>query len=171
VISPEKRIETAIEIVDRVRAGGADMRLRILGSTRDRRYLRRIQALIAACPWITLQPDLPRPGLLEAIARCRYGLHAMADGHFGIGVAEMAASGSIPFVPNDGGQVEVVGGDARLVYDSVDEAAAKILRVHGDALAQDDLRARLRDRAQAFSWPVFRERLRALVADFVSSRS
>ena len=61
----------------------------------------------------------------------------MVGEHFGIAPAELQRAGCITFVPHEGGPVEIVGGDARLVYDSVDDAVAKIGRVLADA----DLRA------------------------------
>jgi glycosyltransferase involved in cell wall biosynthesis len=41
----------------------------------------------------------------------RYGIHGMLDEHFGMAPAELAAAGCIVFVPNDGGQVEIVDDD------------------------------------------------------------
>lgn len=165
VLSPEKRVETAIDILDRVRTAGRNVQLRIIGSTLDRRYLRRIRALVAQRPWATLHENLSRAELLQRIAQCRYGLHAMPDEHFGIAVAEMAASGCIVFVPDDGGQKEIVGQDPRLVYRSPSEATEKIRRVLDDEHLQQQLRGLLAEQATSFSWPAFRDRLRGITRE------
>ena len=84
---------------------------------------------------------------------------------FGIAVAELVRAGTLPFVHNSGGQIEIVGRDARLIYDDAPEAAGKVL----DALTDPDLRAGLRpglDRqASALSTEGFARRLRAIVSD------
>ena len=40
---------------------------------------------------------------------------------------KMLKGGCIPFVPNDGGPVEIIGGDKRLIYQSEEEAVEKII--------------------------------------------
>ncbi|MCL4488720.1 MAG: hypothetical protein M1570_11405 [Chloroflexi bacterium] len=71
------------------------------------------------------------------------------------------------FVPNAGGQVEIVGEDARLRYDSIEEAVEKISRVPGDAGVQRDLQAKLDERAGLFLPECFTNRLQEWVGQYL----
>ncbi len=171
-IAPEKKLELAIAILERVRAAGHPARLRLVGGAPlGTAYLARVRALARDRPWIEMHEDIGRGELLALLARTPYGLHAMRDEHFGIAVAELAAAGCIPFVPRGGGQQEIVGGEAVLVYDSAEDAAAKIGRVLADGGLQDSLRTALAVRAARFAWPEFRTRFRSLVAEFLAARA
>lgn len=170
--SPEKEIERVIDIVGRVRETAPDVRLHIVG-TLDGNYLsygRRIrrQARVHA-RWITLYENLPRAELLRLMAGQRYGIHGMRQEHFGIAIAEMMSAGAIVFVPADGGQVEIVGGDERLLYRTCDEAVTKIRRVLGDPDEQARLCAALAARRGRFSIDRFVQSIREIVASFPRS--
>jgi len=162
--SPEKRLERVIEIVDRVRAQLPGVKLHLAGTRDNEPYYRQIVRLVRATPWITLHEDLSRDELEQLMARQRYGLHGMLEEHFGMAPAEMVRAGCIVWVPNGGGQVEIVD-HPRLVYESVDDAAAKIVRTLGDPTEQDALRGHLAARADAFSPEAFVTKVRASVAE------
>lgn len=167
-ISGEKRYEEVVEILGLVRAAGHDVRLEIVGSrTPDLAYRSRLHRCVDAHrSWVTLHEDLPRPALAELVAGQRYGIHGMRREHFGIAVAEMVRAGAIPFVPDDGGQVEIVGRDERLSYGSAEEAAAKIVRVLEDSGLQAEILERLRVSSEAFSTARFVEEIRGIVDDW-----
>ena len=93
---------------------------------------------------------MSREDLLALIPTYRYGIHGMAAEHFGMAPAEMAAAGCIVFVPNDGGQVEIVNRDPRLLYETVDDAVASITRIMRDPVEQQAVREMLLSRARAF---------------------
>ena len=65
----------------------------------------------------------------------------MREEHFGMAPAEMVRAGMIVWVPNGGGQVEIVGNDPRLVYESDEQAIDQIVQVLGNP----DEQRRLRD--------------------------
>jgi glycosyltransferase involved in cell wall biosynthesis len=170
-IAPEKRIETIVAILERVRAAGRAVTLRLVGSGRPGdRYFSAIRAMARARPWIELSENIGRDGLMTLVGRSRYGIHGMQEEHFGIAVAEMAMSGCIPFAPHGGGQIEVLG-DERLLFQSTEDAAGKILRVMGDAAVQGELRGVLAARVTRFDYAAFRERLRAVIAGFLARRT
>ena len=85
-------------------------------------------------------------------------------------VAEMVRAGCIPFVHNSGGPPEIVGHDSRLIYESEDEAAQKIMQVLGDPAAQEDIRQRLALRKDLYSVETFVRAIRAEVARALSLR-
>jgi glycosyltransferase involved in cell wall biosynthesis len=168
-VSPEKNLELTIAIMERVREAGHLVTLRLIGSGSPRdRYLRTIQSLAASREWIELHLNIAKSELLELIARSRYGIHAMTEEHFGIAVAEMTTTGCIVFARRGGGVVEILNDDDRVLYESIDDAAAKVIRVLDDRRLQDELRASLTARSDEFSWPAFRRRFRNLIAEFLT---
>jgi glycosyltransferase involved in cell wall biosynthesis len=87
----------------------------------------------------------------------------MAEEHFGIAVAEMVRAGCVVFVPDGGGQVEIVGQEDRLRYTSAADAVAKILQVMRDPDAQAALRGRLAARKDLFGAERFVRRVQEIV--------
>jgi hypothetical protein len=85
------------------------------------------------------------------IATHRYGIHGMREEHFGMAPAEMVRGGMIVWVPNGGGQVEIVGDAPDLRYDSEEHAVASILRCMGDAAVERSLRDHLALQGERFS--------------------
>ena len=55
----------------------------------------------------------------------RFGIHCRSHEPFGIAVAELAAAGCVTFVPDGGGQVEIVD-HPDLIYTSPEAAIEKI---------------------------------------------
>jgi hypothetical protein len=96
----------------------------------------------------------------------RYGIHGMREEHFGMAPAEMARAGMIVWVPNGGGQVEIVGDAPLLRYDSDEEAVQKIVAVLDSAVEQGRLREHLVGQSAQFSHEHFTSRIRDVVAGF-----
>jgi len=67
------------------------------------------------------------------------------------------------FVPNDGGQVEIVDADPRLIYETVDDAVASITSIMKDPAEQRAVREMLRVRARAFSVERFMSNFQEIV--------
>ncbi len=86
---------------------------------------------------------------------------------FGIAVAEMVRGGSIVFVPGNGGQIEIVGGDAWLLYDTNEKAVAKILRVMKNHDIHDSIRTNLESRKALFTTHNFIKHIRKSVKYFL----
>lgn len=164
-ISPEKEIERVVAILAAVRDRVPGVRLRIVGSRGGpSAYARHIEHLVSQhAAWISLHVDVPRPVLLDLIARSRYCIHGMREEHFGIAPAEALAGGCIVFVPDGGGQVEIVGDERRLRFGSDADAVEKIVAVMGDPVLQASLRSRLGARAGMFTADRFVSRVRELV--------
>ena len=166
-ISHEKEIDKMIDIVAALRASGCDAHLHIIGATgATGPFLRRIRARVREHAWLFLEENLPREEVLHLIARHRYGIHGMLQEHFGMAVMEMVLGGCIPFVPNDGGQVEIIGEAPLLRYDSPADAVDKMARVWGDPNLQQQLRAQLAERRDAVGSHRFVERFREVVRTF-----
>jgi len=166
-ISPEKKIEEIIEILAAVRARGHDLRLTIIGHIEFPNYMRWLaEKSWPHRSWITFRHDLPRCDLVNLIARHRYGIHAMEDEHFGIAPAELQRAGCITFVPNSGGPPEIVGGDERVIFGSVEDAVEKIDRVLRDPALEASLQEDVARRGEAFSEERFMKEILEVVEAF-----
>jgi glycosyltransferase involved in cell wall biosynthesis len=165
-IAPEKELESVVEIVRKVQAHVPAAHLHLAGSRGANWYTRRIEKLAADNPaWVHLHADVTRDELFGLISTHRYGIHGMRQEHFGIAPAELLAGGCIPFVPNDGGQVDIVGAEPRLRYSCVDEAVRNIVAVMTSPVEQAALRAYLRSRRDLFSTRRFVATIQSLVEE------
>jgi len=150
-VAHEKRIENVIEIVRRVRQLGHAVHLHLIGPIGDDPYGRKVRTLVEQHrDWIV--PDGQRFGAekAELLSRHRFAIHGRPGEAFGIAVAEQLKAGCIPFVPDSGGQTEIVDHDA-LCYGDPDDAVARIDGVLRDEARQHTLREHLGPRAEQFS--------------------
>ena len=175
-LSGEKRYQDIVAILQAVRARGHAVRLHIIGASLgrdvDAAYYQQLRDLVhAERAWVTLHENISHAELQQLVAHQRYGIHAMPQEHFGIAPAEMVRAGCIVFVCNDGGQVEIIGDEPRLRYESNADAVEKISRVLSDENAQAELRAALAKRAALFSTERFMNELRAVVLQVWNARS
>ena len=106
--------------------------------------------------------------MLSLMDRFKYGINGALDEHFGIAVAELVKAGSIVFVPNGGGQTEIVG-MPELIYDGVDDAVSKITAVLSDEQIQRDSLERLAQQADIFSTDTFCQKMQQTVQNFIHS--
>ena len=170
-ISPEKQIEKIIAILRAVRAAGHDVHLHIIGTPDNDAYYARIAGLVREhASWIALEQNLLRPELVRRICSHRYGIHGMPDEHFGMSVAEMITGGCIVFVPDGGGQTEIVGDSRELRYLGPDDAVRKIHAVLSSADEQERLRACLAPRRELFSVERFIQQIRKIVDEFAQKQ-
>lgn len=168
-ISPEKDYERVMRILGRVRSHIPSIRLTIVG-TWDRhtaRYFDGLQSLARSLgDWIEFRQNVSRDELRDLMGSHRYGLHGMREEHFGMAPAEMVRAGAIVWVPNGGGQTEIVGHEPTLVFDSDQDAVRKISAVLIDAREQARLRQQLAQLAGVFSIDRFVREVRHIVATF-----
>jgi glycosyltransferase involved in cell wall biosynthesis len=162
-ISPEKELDRVIDIVSAVRRHVPDVTLHIVGTPDHRAYHRRIAARARAAGF-TLHENISRTELVALLTRQRYGIHGMLEEHFGMAPAELVRAGCLVWVPDGGGQVEIVA-ERRLTYASTADAVAKILRTMRDPRETAALRAHLAARAALFSPERFMREVRAAVLD------
>jgi glycosyltransferase involved in cell wall biosynthesis len=166
-ITPEKELDKIIDILAGVRSQGWDIHLHIIGSPDHPAYYDRIRERARQnSSWIFLDINLSRQELLRLVSMHRYGIHGMTEEHFGMAVAELVRGGCLVFVPNGGGQVEIVAGNEHLLYRTADEAAACIVDVMRDRDLQSHLREVLKSNTKKFSTQQFARRLQELVDAF-----
>lgn len=165
-IHASKRWEMAVEIVEAVRGRGHAMGLTLIGHRDDAECLERLERLAATRPWFRLRLDVTRDELLATVAGHRYGIHTMEEEHFGMGPAEILSAGCLLFAHDSGGPVEILGGEERLLFAGVPDAAGKIARVLEDAALGAALRERLAARRGLFTTGTFCTRMREIVDRF-----
>jgi glycosyltransferase involved in cell wall biosynthesis len=162
-ISPDKNILHNINIIEKLRERGHDIHLHLVGPTPRENYLETVKDRIEGHSFVSLETDLNRPDLVEMIQTHRYGLHGKEHEHFGIVVAELIAGGALPFIPDSGGQREIVDDRDELRYRSTEEAVEKIDRVLSAPNLEADIRTELPDINERFG----RERFQNEISEVV----
>jgi glycosyltransferase involved in cell wall biosynthesis len=170
-ISPEKCTHSVIEILQGVRARGHNIHLHILGGLDNSDYANKVRALAEKSrEWVYLEGYASGDKKRELLTGHRFGINACPNEAFGIAVAEMVLAGCLVFVPNGGGQVEIVDHPA-LVFNNEAEAVDKIDAVLRQEQEQETLRAHVLKGSEAYSVVTFREAIQRVVAECLATRA
>ena len=170
-LEPEKRFEFLIQILNEVRAKGFDVHFHIVGKIEDTYYCRSIQRLCARYQdWVSLEGLLIGQKKDEFFSRHKFGISGRWFEPFGIAVAEMTKAGNIVWVPNGGGQVEIVKHNL-LTFHNKDEAVTKIIQVLIHRALQEELLAHLRIQANKFAIERFIAESQSLLEKFLLERT
>ncbi len=165
-ISPEKQIEKVIGILKRLRNDNMDVHLHIIGGADDQDYFKLIENLcVENSSWCFLEGKMYGQNKLDFIAKHKFGVSGRSNEPFGIAVAEMVKAGCIVFVPNGGGQTEIVN-DAKLIYKDEEDAVVKIKKIINDIDSQKETRDQLSLNIKNFSEESFREGIKIVVDKF-----
>jgi len=167
-INPEKEIEKIIDILSRLRARGFELHLHIVGTIGSAAYFQYLKKLSSLKDWVFFEIGVPFSRKKELLETHRYGIHGRQNEPFGIAVAEMVKAGCLVWVPQGGGQVEIVD-QTELTYMSSDDAVAKISSVLASPASQGRLRRHLSQRARLFSTAVYMQNIKKTVDTFLSS--
>jgi hypothetical protein len=103
------------------------------------------------------------------MARHKFGINGCESEAFGIAVAELVKAGCLTFVPNGGGQTEIVDHPS-LTFENDDDAIHKIVSALESPALQAALVGHLRQRSCELSTERFQESVRNLVAEFLATR-
>lgn len=164
---PEKGVRRVIEILGDVRKQ-KPVHLHIIGRRERTAHAREVEELCRRNrDWIHLEGEKYGPEKAEFLARHKYGISGCRNEAFGIAVAEMVKAGSLVWVPDGGGQKEIVAHPG-LIYSGRGHAAALILAALGEPAAEAALRYHLEARADLFSSGRFVEEMRGIVRRFLS---
>lgn len=162
-IEESKNIGRSIEIVRALNERGYEVHLHIIGSANDGEYSRRIKGTSNKYEYVKFEGEVSRSRLEELLSSHKFGLHAKDHEHFGIAVAEMVSAGMIPFVPNSGGQVELVNSQEAVLYEDKSEAVEKISSVINDSHLQQEIRKNLPNIEEDFGSNRFRNEIQSIV--------
>jgi glycosyltransferase involved in cell wall biosynthesis len=170
-IIPEKGIESIIEILEGVRRSGHDVHLHVIGDADHSPYARQLRnsCMEHRSDWVFFDGRLNERSKNAVIGKHGFGISGRKGEPFGIAVAEMVEAGGIVFVPDNGGQVEIVDHED-LVYASVPDAIEKIDKVLKDPDIQAMLREHLAKGAERFSVERFKKGIRDVVSEFFQAK-
>jgi glycosyltransferase involved in cell wall biosynthesis len=168
-VTPEKRIDRAIAILEAIRQLGHDIRLHLCGEIKDDYYGSKIAKLCNMhADWIITHGLVSGHAKQQILANCSFGIQARDAEPFGIAVAEMVKSGAIVFAPNNGGQAEIINCQA-LLFSDVPDAVNKICAVLENKAMQAELRTHLSLQAKLFNAKVFMQTSREIIFRFAQS--
>jgi len=163
---PEKGVRQVIEILGDVRKE-KPVHLHIIGRRERTAHAREIEELCRRhAEWVHFEGEMYGPEKERFLAGHKYGISGRRNEAFGIAVAEMVKAGSLVWVPDGGGQKEIVA-HPELIYVGRDEAVAKIRSVLTEPEKQTRLRDHLRARAGLFSAERFVREMRVIVREFL----
>ncbi|WP_081606174.1 glycosyltransferase [Haloferax volcanii] len=163
-ITPDKNVLEIIKIISRVRQSGYEnIGLFIIGSKTNSSYFEAVKQKAEKNSFITLFTDVNRGELADIVCSQKFGIHGKSNEHFGMAVAELVAGGAIPFVPNEGGQSNIVQNRPELQYDNIQDAVKKIIMVLEDNQKQNLLRNQLSSQRDKFSSERYKENIQSLV--------
>ncbi|MGO8736977.1 MAG: glycosyltransferase family 4 protein [Terriglobia bacterium] len=169
-VAPEKRMDDVISILHRVRHQGLDLHLHILGGLDGSLSAMKLQALAAQHPgWVFLEGRVGGQAKRKLMARHKFGISGCANEAFGIAAAELVKAGCIMFVPNSGGQTEIVDHPV-LTFNTHEDAVKKIVSVLENPSLQTTLCEHLRGRWHLFDTGSFQNTVRSLVAELINER-
>jgi glycosyltransferase involved in cell wall biosynthesis len=169
-VVPEKRMDAVIGILHQVRQHGFDIHLHILGGLDDSPFAKKVQALASRHrDWVFLEGRVAGKTKRELMARHRFGINGRKSEPFGIAVAELVKAGCLTFVPNGGGQTEIVDHPS-LIFENDDDAIQKIVSVLQNPALQAALAEHLRQRSRELSTERFQGTVRSLVAEFLERK-
>lgn len=166
---PEKGIDNIIGILGRVRDKGGDVHLHILGRADDSAYKKKIENLARTNrDWVFLEGVRIGKEKEEILTAHRFGISGCLLEAFGIAVAEMVMAGCIVWVPDGGGQKEIVN-HSDLIYQSEDDAVEKIMAMLDQPERQEGIRLHLKKQAELFSAARFQREIRRTLDIFLES--
>lgn len=167
---PEKRIDFLIDVLAEVRKK-KPVHLHVLGRRDGSGYAKVIEALAREHEdWVHLEGETYGPKKAALLASHKYGLSGRRAEAFGIAAAEMVKAGLVVWVPDNGGQTEIVA-HRDLIYGGRDEAVSRILTVITHPAREAALRRHLEIRARVFSAERFVAETRTLVGDVLRKGS
>ncbi|WP_248904018.1 glycosyltransferase family 4 protein [Halocatena marina] len=164
-VSKDKQLLRSIEILQRVRNRGHDITLHIAGPLPNTEYADRVRVAASRHAFVTIEGRLSRDELVSVIERNRYAIHGKDYEHFGIVVGEFIAGGALPFVPNTGGQCEILDQNDALLYESTDDAVETIDHV----LSSPEFELSLREELPSVDEEYGQSRFRREICDVVST--
>lgn len=168
---PEKGFDKIVFILKELREKGHDIHLHIIGGHSDSSYYKRLKRIMVEnSSWCFYEGLKYGEDKKSIISYHKYGISGRKNEPFGIAVAEMVKAGCITWVPDGGGQVEIVN-HPNLIYKTEEEAVAKIENVMKSADNQERLVRHLKKQAEKFSSTTFMAKIKSIVENFFNEKN
>jgi len=166
-----KQPDKVISILKRVREQGFDVKLYLTGGGGGAyawRYKNFVKQMVKDnSTWVTLYENLSYEDYVNVLSNCQYGIHYKQE-PFGISIAEMVKAGAIPFVRDQGGQIEIVGEkNQALMFKNEQEAVEKIVAVLSQPEQQQTLQTALAEQQNLFSTQRFMNEMNQIVERYL----
>ena len=126
-IVESKNYKLGIKLVNILRRKGYNYRLIIVGRS-DSLYSDKLRKITNDNNNIEIIADADRSYIFNLCKKSKFGLHCYKYEHFGSAAVEMRAASLPTFVPNQGGQAEIV--DNTFTYQEINQVAEKIVYFH-----------------------------------------
>jgi len=169
-VVPEKRMDEVIRILHRVRQHGFNVHLHILGRLDGLPFAKQTLELASRHrDWVHAEGLVAGQDKRELMSRHKFGINGCRREAFGIAVAELVKAGCITFVPDGGGQIEILD-HLMLTFKNEEDAVRKIEAVLSRIDLQEDLRQHLAARARELSAEKFISTVRGLVLEFLAAK-
>jgi len=168
-IHKNKRVELGIQFVEALKKDGHNVHLHIVGPLIGP-YAKELVMLVENKNYVSLSGGLSRKEMMRLIGNCRYGFHAYEYEHFGVAPAEMQRLGCIVFVPNSGGQVEVIGNENQR-YSNLMEAIEKAETIMNSIEIQDKILKGMEKLNNKFTTTSFNQQMETLIKNKLHMRS
>ena len=165
-ISKEKNIIRNIQIIDGLVKEGLDTHLHIIGPPGEEKYQRQISQLANKRQYVQYDGYLEKRELIDMMSEHKFLIHGMEKEHFGMVIAEAAASGMIPFVHNSGGCTEITRSEL-LEYNSIVDAVSKISDIMVDKDLQEKAKVNVTSNANDFDEKTFKRNIIKAVQDIL----
>ena len=139
----------------------------MIGSESNEEYAEHIRSLCDTVPQITYEGEVSRSRYSQLIQGHRYGIHTKSEEQFGITLAEMIAGGVIPFIPDGGGQREIIENESTLLWNSPAECIENIESVLNDPQREQNVIDSLPDIKQRFGKQRFQNNIINMVREII----
>lgn len=165
---------TLVQMFRRLCERGLDgWELHLAGFVQDEAYFARVRAEAEGLP-VRFHPDLSRAELEALYGASSIFWHAVGLGvdqerepgrmeHFGIVTVEAMSAGCVPVVINRGGQPEIVGPDAGVLWETPEACIDATFELATTPDMRADLAGRAMTRAKAFDYAGFGDRVAAVL--------
>lgn len=171
-ICPEKEVDKVIKIIKNVRESNINVHLHIIGRI-DKRHTKYANFIKKLCAennmWCFFEGEIYGQKKLNFIANHKYGISGRSNEPWGIAVAEMVKAGCIVFVPDGGGQTEIVEKE-EVIYNNELDALSKIKAIIQDKNLQAEIRKHLSILSKKFSIENYCEGIRNAVQKFFAEK-
>lgn len=167
---PEKGILDVVRILTEVRRRGWKVHLHVLGDNGLPSFRNNLEKIrYANRDWMFLEGLVLGQEKQALLSRHRFGISGRRNEPFGIAVAEMVKAGCITWVPQGGGQTEIVD-HPDLIFENTRDAADKIVRVLGDESLATGLHAHLDRQGWSFSSARFCAEIRSFLLPLLKAK-
>jgi glycosyltransferase involved in cell wall biosynthesis len=144
-VGRDKRLLGVLDTFESLKQRGYEGHLRIVGPIHDQEYFDRVQNKADTVQDVEFDGMASREKLISMMSSYKYGIHGKEREHFGMVIAEYVAAGMIPFLPDSGGQPEIVNSESILLYDSWRDLEEKMESVFENSELQREIQQKLPD--------------------------